>query len=183
MDFKKITNIVAVISLVMLIIPVVFYFFNITLLVMILPEYVIATAAVTITAIILRLILIVKRSSNSQSGNPTESRNKLIITAKVTALLGSGMLIWIISYFMLSMVYGTKEFPLWINSILKFFNSLIGVYLIIMGLLFTVSIITAVSILVLNVCKQVKGSQRISMKGKHDNEENKQITKNKPESS
>lgn len=173
MTFKKITKIFTMVSLYMIGISVVLFFFApfIAQLTVIWRSYgffVIAAALITVAAAILKIILIIKGSKGAPPKNQTELGRFFDNTARTSALIGSAMLILVSAYFCSALVFDTAELPLWVYGFSDFVNPLLPAYLITTAAWFVFALFTLIIASILN--RHVKYNKVDSMEGEYSNE-------------
>lgn len=172
MKFKKMTNIFTVVSLSMIALSIALFFFGpfiaqITVLWRSYGFFVIAAALITVAAAILRIILIIKRSKGAPPKNQTELGRFFDNTARVSALIGSAMLISVSAYLCSALVFDLVVFPSWVYDVFHFVNSLLIPCLITIASLFVFAVFTLAIASILN--RHVKYNKDNSMRNQYGN--------------
>ena len=174
MVFKKITKIFTVVSLSMIALSVTLFFFGpfiaqITVIWRSYGFFVIATALITVAAAILKIILIIKSSKGAPPKNQTELGRFFDNTARVSALIGSAMLILVSAYLCSAIVFDLVVFPSWAYDVFYCVNSSLPAYFITTAAWFVFALFTLTIASILN--RHVKYNKVDSMKGEYGNEE------------
>lgn len=172
MKLKKITNIFTVVSLSMIALSVVLFFFSpfiarITVIWRSYGFFVIAAALITVAAAILKIILIIKRSKGAPPKNQTELGRFFDNTARISALIGSAMLILVSAYLCSALVFDRVVFSSWVYDILHFVNSSLPAYFITTAAWFVFALFTLTIASILN--RHVKYNKDDYMRNQYGN--------------
>ena len=129
MKFEKVTKILTVVSLSMLALSFGLFFLAPFMARTVIWHsygfFVIASALVTSVTAILKIVLIIKSSKGAPPKNQTELGRFFNNTAKVSALVGSMMLVSVAAYLCSAIVFDLVVFPSWVYDIFHFVNSLL----------------------------------------------------------
>lgn len=155
MDFKKITKMFTVVSLSMIALSAALFFFapfiaQITVIWRSYGFFVIAAALITVVAAILKIILIIKSSKGAPPKNQTELGRFFDNTARVSALIGSAMLILVSAYLCSALVFDLLVFPSWVYNVFRFVNSSLPACFITTAACFVFSLFTFTIASILN---------------------------------